>query len=271
MSITIRDVQRVLAREGLYTGAIDNVSGKRTEEAVLKSLSGVKTHGWSDSRLCIGAAQASMRRQGIEGVGATDGFCGPMTEYALELFDHMHTRDAPPAMWRTDDVSSNDEEPVVTTNWPSQSGVNKFYGPAGGKQCTAGTVSLPYKMRIAWDTDEIISSIRCHELVADSVERVLRRVHSAYSPESITSCGLDLFGGCFNYRRKRGGSSLSMHSWGIAIDFDPARNQLRQSRDTARLARRDCELWWRLWSEEGWTSLGVSRNFDWMHVQAADL
>ena len=35
--------------------------------------------------------------------------------------------------------------------------------------------------------------------------------------------------------------------------------------------RREAEDWWRIWEEQGWTSLGRVRNFDWMHVQATKL
>ena len=69
----------------------------------------------------------------------------------------------------------------------------------------------------------------------------------------------------------RGGTQYSMHSWGIAIDFDPERNQLNWGRDRARLAAADCVPFWDIWEAEGWVSLGRARNFDWMHVQAARL
>jgi len=35
--------------------------------------------------------------------------------------------------------------------------------------------------------------------------------------------------------------------------------------------QKDCEAFWKAWEEEGWLSLGRSRNFDWMHVQACRL
>ena len=82
---------------------------------------------------------------------------------------------------------------------------------------------------------------------------------------------LDRWGGCLNVRKMRGGSSWSMHAWGIAIDFDPDRNQLKWGRDRAVFARPDYDAWWRCWEDEGWTSLGRTKNYDWMHVQAARL
>jgi hypothetical protein len=69
----------------------------------------------------------------------------------------------------------------------------------------------------------------------------------------------------------RGGDRWSMHSWGIAIDFDPTRNSLHADHTQARLAQPDCNEFWRIWEDEGWVSLGRARDFDWMHVQAARL
>jgi hypothetical protein len=60
-----------------------------------------------------------------------------------------------------------------------------------------------------------------------------------------------------------------MHIWGIAMDYDPNRNKLRWNSDKAVFAREEYRRWWEFWEEEEWVSLGRSRNFDWMHVQAA--
>ena len=47
---------------------------------------------------------------------------------------------------------------------------------------------------------------------------------------NLTSRGkaseLKTFDGCFNIRKKRGLASMSLHSWGIAIDVNAAWNQL---------------------------------------------
>lgn len=97
------------------------------------------------------------------------------------------------------------------------------------------------------------------------------RVHGHYGEQRIRDLGLDLFGGCYNNRKMRGGSNLSMHALAIAIDHDPERNQLRWGRDRAAFAKPVYDAWWRFWADEGWVSLGRERDMDWMHIQAARL
>ena len=104
---------------------------------------------------------------------------------------------------------------------------------------------------------------------ADSAMRAMTKIASAYSATDRAKLGIDRFSGCFNNRVMRGGTELSMHAFACAIDFDAQRNQLKWGRDKARLAQVDCEAFWHAWEEEGWISLGRTRNFDWMHVQAA--
>lgn len=152
--------------------------------------------------------------------------------------------------------------------WPRQADVEAFFGPVGTSQVKIAT---PWPMRLAWDKRRVISGITVHDKVAASAERALGRVFDEYGLDGVQTIGADLFGGSLNVRRMRGGTRFSMHSWGIAIDFDPERNGLRVSRPDARLSRADCEPFWRAWEEEGWTALGRARDFDWMHVQAARL
>jgi hypothetical protein len=144
--------------------------------------------------------------------------------------------------------------------------MRQFYGVPGKNQTM---LVLPFKMRIAWDRRKTISRFSVHEKVHDSALRAFNKIANAYDADARKDLGIDLFGGCLNVRRMRGGSRWSMHSWGIAIDFDPARNQLRWGRDKARLAKPDTEEFWCIWESEGWTSLGRARNCDYMHIQAA--
>jgi hypothetical protein len=129
------------------------------------------------------------------------------------------------------------------------------------------TVKVPYPMRIAWDTDSSVKTIRCHKLVADKLLAVFNDLLSHYGYDKIKELGIDLYGGCFNYRRMRSGSAWSMHAWGIAIDLDPARNTMRETKRTARFARPEYKAMIDIFYKHGFISLGREKDFDWMHFE----
>jgi hypothetical protein len=168
-----------------------------------------------------------------------------------------------PAPWRGEEGTSADENgqwPKATTD-----ACNAYYGEVGKNQ---GKVQCPYPLKIAWDTSKTVNRFTAHEKVCDSIERVLKRVLDHYG-DAVYENGLDLWGGCLNVRKMRGGSKYSMHSWGIAIDWNPTANRLRWGKDKAGFAKPEFDKWWDLWEEEGWVGLGRVKNYDWMHVQAA--
>lgn len=131
------------------------------------------------------------------------------------------------------------------------------------------TIILPYKMRVAWDRKSYVTKIQCHKLIADKLVAVFKDILAHYGYDEIVRLGLDLYGGCFNYRLMRGGSSLSKHSWAIAFDLDPDRNLLHETAKTARFARIEYKAMIDIWYKHGFFSLGREKNYDWMHFEIA--
>lgn len=261
MSLSNSDIQRLLLATGRYQGKVDGDIGPKSSAAIQTTLYAVTDDlplGWDAfpiSRKAVLAAQVTLKALGFD-PSPLDGFNGMLTQEAFTSWAYEQRHGVKPKEWRPDD------------QWGTQKEVEKVFGKAGGAQCTAGVVQLPFPMRLAWYTSKKIKTFNCHELVAASAQRAYERIASSYSQKDIPKHGFDLFGGCFNYRKKRGGATLSMHAYGVAIDHDPERNQLKWGRDRAYLAQDVCKPFWDAWEAEGWTSLGKANNFDWMHVQA---
>lgn len=152
--------------------------------------------------------------------------------------------------------------------WPRQVDCMRFYGPVGTSQVM---VELPFSMMLAWDKSTRVRKISLHSKVAASAARVFNQIAEIYTEAERASLGLNIFGGSLNVRRMRGGTAYSMHSWGIALDFDPERNGLNVKAPQARLSHADAVPFWEAWEAEGWLSLGRGRGYDFMHVQAARL
>ena len=128
-------------------------------------------------------------------------------------------------------------------------------------------IDLPYPMRLAWDIDVVVNKMRCHKLVAENFKNVFQQLLDHYGYEEIVELGIDLFGGCFAFRKMRGGKTWSRHSWGVAIDLDPARNTLREGKKTARFARPEYDQMMEIFYKNGFVNLGKEKNYDFMHFE----
>lgn len=229
-----RKYQQLLKELKLYSGAIDGLQGNLTTEAV-------------------------RRFQSMNGL-VSDGIVGANTRRVMDsMIEPIAQNQAPPAAAASQQAGYR--------RWPQETDaeLHRFYGSVGTRQTR---LELPYAMRLAWDLDKTVKTISCHELVANSLHQVLTDVKAAYKPAEIVRHGFDLFGGCLNVRKIRGGNRWSTHSWGIAIDIDPARNGLRTSWKQAYLSRPECVAFVEAFRRQGWYSLGLEKNFDAMHFQA---
>jgi hypothetical protein len=146
----------------------------------------------------------------------------------------------------------------------------KKYGKPTDKGEYLVSITLPYPMRLAWDKNTKVKTMRCHKLVAENFKNVFTELLVVYGYEKIVELGIDLFGGCFNFRAMRGGSDYSRHSWGIAIDLDPERNLLKETSRTARFARPEYKPMIDVFYKHGFVSLGREQNRDFMHFEVRE-
>lgn len=146
----------------------------------------------------------------------------------------------------------------------------KKYGKPNQQGSYLTTIQLPYPMRIAWDKTTKVTKMRCHKLVAQDFLNVFNELLEYYGYDRIIGLGIDLFGGCFNFRKMMGGDDYSRHCWAIAIDLDPERNTLKETSKTARFARPEYAKMIEIFEKHGFLSLGKERNFDWMHFEKSE-
>lgn len=78
---------------------------------------------------------------------------------------------------------------------------------------------------------------------------------------------MHLYGGGYNFRLMRRSTRLSLHSWGCAVDFDPARNGFGDT--TPHFEHFPAVL--NAFANQGWTWGGKWSKPDGMHWQAADV
>ena len=239
----MREIQSILKSFGLYKGKIDGISGPKTKKAIgcFQKLYGLP----QSNRITNDTLAAMFHPKGM--VNRDIPHC-PERRYAGPL-----------------------------AGIPAQDEVEGFYGEKGKNQVK---LKLPYPMVLAWDTSVTINRFSCHKKVSERLGSIFEKTLDEYGIDGIRKMRLDQFGGCLNVRRMRGGSRYSMHSWGIAVDIDPAHNQIwkKAIRSSAEiqsagilpsLSFQEYDPFWKFVEEAGAVSLGKHTNFDWMHFQFA--
>lgn len=151
-----------------------------------------------------------------------------------------------------------------------QQDIIKKYGQPDPKGGYLTVIDLPYPMRLAWDTNTTVKKVRCHKLAAERFKKLFDDILQEYGEDRIKELGIDLFGGIFHYRQKRAGASLSMHSWGIAIDLDPLRNAMNTTVKKANFSKSEYNKLRLIFKENGFVWGGDLWKKDCMHWQVKD-
>ncbi len=152
--------------------------------------------------------------------------------------------------------------------WPNQTAVRSgksIFGAAGDE---SNLVAISPAYPLFYD-GKSVSSIRVHKSIALDVQQALREVLEYYGHDEIERLGLNQYGGSYAYRQTTNGSSLSMHAWGIALDWAVSSNGYSTKSPRATLAHEDCKKWWEIWESHGAVSMGRVYDYDWMHLQFA--
>jgi len=258
----IKLIQNQLNKLDYQAGNVDGVVGNKTKAALSKVIEIQQFANFK--RRATAFIQLLCRQNNIE-VGPIDGYWGSQTDYAFDVLEEFLETGLIPEPWRDEPHAEYNPN-----NWPQEETIQlkSFYGEVGKHQ---KRFQLPYPHKLSWDKRHIVNSFFCHEKVHESLDKVLTAVLNHYGIVEIKRLGLDIWGGCLNVRKKRGGTNWSTHSWGIALDYNPEQNALRWGRDRAVFAKPEYNKWWEIWEKEGWVSLGREKNYDWMHIQAAKI
>lgn len=169
----------------------------------------------------------------------------------------------------------------MDNNWPLQRDLATFYGnPDTNHDGSPDTVwearnlvlvTPPFRIVAAWDVSKVLRGVRVHARVAPSLDRVYNDVWTRFgrSQSRIEATGFHLCGGGYSFRMKRGGTTLSTHSYGCAVDHNPAANPMgivwRAGHNMMALEIVDAfesEKW-------VWGGRWQGRSADAMHFQAA--
>lgn len=183
--------------------------------------------------------QAMQRKIGVE----ADGFWGPKSIAACQSYLRSLMPDPNP--------------------WPrsDQASLRAFYG-APGDESNLVTVTFPFPM---FYEGKSVTKTRANKKCADSLFRVLKDIGTSQGARRDVMEEAEDYGGVFNFRLKRGGTSYSLHAYGAAIDLDADDNTFRDS--WPMKADMPLEIM-EAFAKEGWLSAGAFWGYDGMHFQA---
>ncbi len=144
---------------------------------------------------------------------------------------------------------------------PDQVSLREFYGEPGDEGNLV-MIEFPYRMLYG---GQAVSRTRVHKKCAASLLRVLAAIQGLFNDAPDIVDEASDYGGCFNFRPKRGGRSWSLHAWGAAIDLDADDNTFRDS--WPMRADMPLEIM-EAFAREGWKSAGAFWGYDAMHFEA---
>ena len=121
------------------------------------------------------------------------------------------------------------------------------------------TIPLPAPIKLSW-SGQTTTKIRCHKLLAEIFKDVFQTIYNKGLWKDLKE-----YGGCYNFRTKRGNGNLSTHSWGISIDLNPNTNKMGTKGDMPLAIVAIFKAYGFIWGGD-WKG----KNCDAMHFQYCD-
>lgn len=117
------------------------------------------------------------------------------------------------------------------------------------------TVPLPGPLPLGWDRKKFASRVRVNQAIADEVQALFSELVWAGVWGHLST-----YDGGYTWRLQRGGSKVSTHGYGAALDFDAPWNKLGDEPKMHPLVVR-------VFKKRGWTWGGQWKRPDGMHFQ----
>lgn len=148
-----------------------------------------------------------------------------------------------------------------------QKNVKAMYGEPGDRANFA-TLVVPDGFNLTYDGKPVRKINGVHKKVSSQLRASFDGILAEYGSARIKELKINVYSGTYNKRAKRGGTTWSMHSWGIAIDLYYAKNKLRTKAPEAAFSQPEYQRMIDIFEQNGWYSLGRAKNYDYMHFQA---
>lgn len=94
------------------------------------------------------------------------------------------------------------------------------FGQAGSGELMVKR-KFPFPLKLNGDPKQMCYNFYGNGYIADAVIAAFDEILDIYGLDFIQRNKLNHYGGCFENRRSRGASRLSVHAWGLAVDYLP--------------------------------------------------
>lgn len=90
-----------------------------------------------------------------------------------------------------------------------------------GKRSDMVLAPFPFPLYLMGNKSQVCRNICGNKYIVPGVIDAFNEILDIYGIDFIRKNNLDWYGGCYEDRKSRGSGRLSVHSWGMAVDYLP--------------------------------------------------